>query len=150
HQTAEVLVTWMRSCADGVCGDDLAPIINDQLVVTILLGIVSFIFWFLLRRGFNRNVMVIAVPLVGLYLLLTGILILGGVWHLCQRPEIVTHWLDHVEYGQNEISLSVHDLQGWGRLALWTIWVLPALALGLSGFELSMILMPQVNGKPGE
>ena len=40
-----------------------------------------------------------------------------------------------------------HD---WLSVALLCLLFLPNLALGLSGFELSMIIMPQVKGKEGE
>jgi hypothetical protein len=150
HDFAQPLVRWMKDCADEYCATEVAPYINDQLVVTLVLGVIAFVFWFLLRKGFNRNVMFLAVPLVGLYLLLNAILIGGGVWHLFDRPEILTHWLDHVQYGKHELSVVTNDTQGWGTIVLWSLLALPNLALGLSGFELSMILMPQVRGKAGE
>ena len=150
HQGAQLLVSWIRNCTAEYCNAEVATFVDDQLVVTILLGSIAFFFWFLLRKGFNRKVMNLAVPLVGLYLLLTGILIAGGAWRFYQQPEIVTHWLDHVQYGEHEISVFTNDAQGWGTIALWSMLALPNLALGLSGFELSMILMPQVKGKPLE
>lgn len=150
HESAQFVAGWMRDCATEYCGDEVASHVNDQLVVAILLGIIAFIFWFLLRRGFNRNVMILAVPLVGLYLLLTGILIAGGVWHLCQRPEILDTWLDQIQRGEFDMPAFTHDTEGWGKIALWSMLALPNLALGLSGFELSMILMPQVKGKADE
>src|SRR5262249_11565965 len=39
---------------------------------------------------------------------------------------------------------------GWGALALLCIAFFPQLALGLSGFELSLILMPQVRTKTAD
>jgi hypothetical protein len=150
HESAQRLAGWMKNCTTEYCGEDAAAFVNDQLIVTIVLGIIAFVFWFLLRKGFNRKVMILAVPLVGTYLLLTGVLIAGGLWFLYQRPEIMTHWLDHVQYGKHEISVHTNDFHGWGTVVLWSLLALPNLALGLSGFELSMILMPQVQGKPGE
>ncbi len=150
HESARLISSWMKDCASDYCGDEVAQYVNDQLVVTILLGIVAFFFWFLLRRGFSRNVMILAVPLVGLYLLLTGLLICGGVWHLYQRPEILDAWIDQIHRGEFDMPAFTHDPEGWGKIALWSLLALPNLALGLSGFELSMILMPQVKGKPGE
>lgn len=141
---------WCRECAREFVEDDVAHYINAQLIVTIVLGIVVFAFWFLLRRGFNRNVIILAVPLVGLYLLLTGILIAAGVWHLWARPEIITAWLDHVQAGQHEVSLVSDGRGSWATVMLWSLLALPNLALGLSGFEMSMILMPQVEGKADE
>jgi hypothetical protein len=152
HQTAQHLVGVLKQCTSDYCSAEVAEYVNDQLVVTVLLGTVAFIFWFLLRRGFNRNVLVLAVPLVALYLLLTGVLIAGGIWQLWQRPDIMAGWLHHVQYGNHELSLAndPYDWAKWGTIAVWCMFALPNLALGLSGFELSMILVPQVRGKPGE
>ena len=78
HESAGQVVGFVKQCAAGCLGDEVAGYCNEQLIVAILLGIIGFIFWFLLRKGFNRNVLVLAVPLVGLYLLMTGVLIAGG------------------------------------------------------------------------
>ena len=150
---AKQLAGWVHDCATEYCGDDLAPHIkhiNEQLLVAILLGVVAFFFWYLMRKGFNRNVMILAVPLVALYLLLTGILIAGGLWFLYQNPHIVTDWLDQVQRGDIGMDGFTNDAEGWGTVIFWSLLALPSLALGLSGFELSMILMPQVEGKQGE
>src|ERR1035438_9374858 len=66
------VVGWMKGVCTDCFGDQYAHHFNEQLIVTILLGIVGFVFWFLLRKGFNRNVLFLAVPLVALYLILTG------------------------------------------------------------------------------
>src|SRR5260221_14758434 len=52
---------------------------NEQLIATLLIGLVSFVFWFILRRGFNRNVVVLAIPIVGFYMVLNAIIIGSGV-----------------------------------------------------------------------
>ena len=72
---------------------------DEQLTVTLVLGAVFFVFWFLLRKGFNRNVLALAVPLVLLYLLLTGLLLAGGILRLVQQPELIETWLDQVREG---------------------------------------------------
>ncbi len=149
-ENAKEFVGWCKDCARVYLSDDAAQHIDQQLVVTLLLGIVAFIFWFLLRKGFNRNVMFMAVPLVGLYLLMTGILIAGGLWFLYEHPQVVTDWLHQVEHGEFVSRGFTHDLDGWRTVLFWSVLALPKLALGFSGFELSMILMPQVEGKPGE
>jgi hypothetical protein len=148
--SAHDFANWLQDCAADYCGPAVKPYINEQLVGTMLLGIVSFVFWFVLRKGFNRNVMFIAVPLVGLYLALTGVLIAGGGWILWEHPEISADWLTRVQHGNAHFAGINHDFEGWGTVALLSLLALPNLALGLSGYELSMILMPQVKGKPGE
>jgi hypothetical protein len=63
---------------------------------------------------------------------------------------LVTCWIDQVREGAWLIRhpFWVHD--GWGSIVLLCVLFLPNLALGLSGFEMSMILMPQVRGRAGE
>ena len=89
-QGAKQAAKWCSDRTEDCFGPGAASHVDEQLMVTIALGLIAFIFWFLLRKGFSRNVMILAVPLVGLYLVLTGILIAGGIWMLCDRPEILT------------------------------------------------------------
>lgn len=131
-------------------GERFTDFCNEQLVVTILLGIVGFVFWFLLRKGFNRKVLGLSVPLVGTYLLLNGLVIGGGVCYLLQHPERLQTWLEQVQRGDWNISGPVWVDPGWGVIALLCLLYLPQLALGLSGFEMSLILMPQVRGQAGD
>ncbi len=131
-------------------GEKAAPYFDEQLVVTIVLGFVGFVFWFVLRKGFNRNVLRLAVPLVVMYLLMTGALIAGGVWKLIEQPEIVGEWWNQICLGEFDAVERGERSIGWWRVSLWALMALPNLALGLSGFEMSMILMPQIQGTPDE
>lgn len=150
QENARLAAGWLHETTRDLAGEYAASFVNDQLVVTIVLGIIGTVFWYVLRNGFNRNVLVLAVPLIGLYLLMTGVLIVGGVWRLVDRPEVFENWLEHMRFGRLELSLHTNDPEGWGLIAFLSFLVLPNLALGLSGFELSMVLMPQVEGEPGE
>jgi hypothetical protein len=144
------LVHGLRGLAIEYLSERAAAFFSEQLVATLLLALLGFVFWFMLRRGFNRNVLRLAVPLVVLYLLLNGIILAQGLVHLRDHQELVTGWLDHVRAGAWLIHhpFWVHD--GWGSIILLCLLFLPNLALGLSGFEMSMILMPQVRGRAGE
>jgi hypothetical protein len=144
------LVSGLRGLAVDYLSESAADFFTEQLVATLLLGLLGFAFWFLLRRGFNRNVLRLAVPLVVLYLALNAVIIAQGLLHLRDHQEIVTRWLDQVRDGAWLIRhpFWVHD--GWGSIVLLCVLFLPNLALGLSGFEMSMILMPQVRGRAGE
>jgi hypothetical protein len=139
---------WLKDCTKEYCGDDIADPIDEKLVVTLCLSAVAFVFWFLLRKGFNRNVLFMAVPLVLLYLLMTAAIIGAGIWVIAQRPEIFHDWLDQMQRGDFGEAHAGDD--GWWTVILVSLLALPNLALGLSGFELSMILMPQVKGELGE
>jgi hypothetical protein len=126
------------------------PLIDNQLAVTLLLGVIGFLFWFLLRKGFNRNVLSIAVPLVAAYLLLNGLLLGWGVWRLIEAPEPFYQWLEQVQAGNWIIRAPIWAHDDWRSILILSFLFLPSVALGLSGFELSMIIMPQVKGKAGE
>ena len=149
-ENAKHITTWMKDCTAEYCGDEASLHVSDQLIVTLLLGIVAMIFWFLLRRGFTRKVMYVAVPLVALYLIMTAIIVVAGLYFLYQVPHIVTAWFDNVMAGKWDHSGIHHGDDGWGLIIVMSLLALPNLALGLSGFEMSMILMPQVQGKADE
>jgi hypothetical protein len=140
----------VREASREYLGEAAAVYFNEQLVVTIVLGVVGFAFWFLLRRGFNRNALAAAVPLVGLYLLLNALVIGAGLLFLIDNPARLADWLERVQAGQWEIRGLGWEGAGWGAVILVSVLFLPYLALGLSGFEMSLIVMPQVKGKAGE
>jgi hypothetical protein len=130
-------------------GAGVASYFDEQMVVTILLGAVGFFFWFLLRKGFSRNVLHLAVPLVGLYLLANAVVIGSGLAYLADHPERLDQWWDQVRHGDWLIPQTSWGASGLTIAAL-CLFFLPKLALGLSGFEMSLIVMPQVRGAPGD
>src|SRR5205814_7487786 len=69
-------------------GPRISALFNEQMTVTLLLGAIGFVFWFVLRNGFNRNVLVLAVPLVGAYLVLNGLILGSGVHYLWEHQEL--------------------------------------------------------------
>ncbi len=150
REIAHVAVGWLKDHGIAWFGERAAPYFDEQLVVTILLGIVGFVFWFVLRKGFNRNVVRLAVPLVAIYLLMTGIIIAGGLWQLNEHREIFHDWWDQMIRGKFDLVERGGPPLAFWQVVLWALMALPNLALGLSGFEMSMILMPQVQGKPDE
>jgi hypothetical protein len=133
-------------CAEWV-GDWVVPYVSEKVVLSLVLGVISFAFWFLLRKGFNRNAIAIAVPLVAVYLLLNGIVITSGLWYLAQNPSCISEWWqeglpEHLGSQPQAPWLGA----GWLALLVLAVIKLPQLSLGFSGFELSMIVMPQVRG----
>jgi len=146
------LHTWAAQCKDisrEYLDARVAAFFDEQMVVTILLGAVGFLFWFLLRNGFSKKVMGLAVPLVGLYLLTNGIVIGSGLVYLVNNPERLSRWYEQVQQGDWLVPQESWD-GGWITVAALALFFLPKVALGLSGFEMSMIVMPQVQGKSGE
>lgn len=100
-------------------------------------------------RGF-REVLGIAVAIVGIYLVLSGIVIGSGVIYLINHPEYVTQWWDHVQTGQWYLHHAPwQSKETWGIVAIAAL-LFPKLALGLSGFETGVAVMSHVKGDAGD
>ncbi len=123
-------------------GEESGPS-RQQLFVTagllVLLG-ASFV------RGL-KEVIGLAVGIVAVYLLLNLVLLGAAVAHLSEHPQLVADWWANVKAG--EWYLSNPPLSGGGgwlfTLAV-TLLIFPKLALGLSGFETGVAVMPLVRG----
>lgn len=98
-------------------------------------------------RGF-REVIGLAVVIVGLYLALNTIVLSAGALYLFEHPENFQHLLDNVNAGNWYLHESERPLEGTSALVLLAICVIifPKLALGLSGFETGVAVMPLVRG----
>lgn len=90
-------------------------------------------------RGFQEAVG-LAVVLVALYLLLNLVVIIVGIQHVLQEPIVITNWQQELfrTHGNPLMMLAASSL------------LFPKLALGLSGFETGVAVMPLVAGNPGE
>lgn len=144
------LTEWLRATSVGHLGESVRDYFNEQLTVTLLLGALGFFFWYLLRHGFTRKVLVLAVPLVALYLALNAVLLGAGLFHLADHPELVRDWWHTVHHGPWGIEPPLGLEHSYLASTVLSLLFLPNLALGLSGFEMSMILMPQVKGRANE
>ncbi len=156
QDTLEAMAQWSSQTFRDSLGERVAGFFNKQLVVTLIIGLLGFIFWFMLRTGFNRNVIVVAVPLVGAYLLCNALIVGSGIVYLWQRPDLLAEWWQNVVRGDWELAREswLIDHAGFlgqgGLIVLLCLVFFPQLALGLSGFEMSLILMPQVKGQAGD
>jgi hypothetical protein len=99
------------------------------IVLILLLGAVFL-------RGF-REAIGVAVVLVGLYLALNAVVVVDGVVELLKQPQAVVNW-----------SNALNSTSGGNPLVVVGIALLvfPKLALGLSGFETGVAVMPQIRG----
>ena len=98
------------------------------LVLLALLGAVFL-------RGFKEAIG-LAVALVAIYLLLNLIVVLVALIEVFRHPEVFPNWRDHLwqEHGSP-----------WVMFGL-SLVLFPKLALGLSGFETGVAVMPLVRG----
>jgi hypothetical protein len=102
------------------------------LGLILLLGIVFL-------RGFSEAIGV-AVGIVTLYLALNVVVIGRAYWEIGMQPSLLANWRDALrfEYGSPV------------AMALTAIFLFPRLALGLSGFETGVVVMPLVKGCPDD
>ncbi|MDQ1598419.1 MAG: hypothetical protein QOI70_1843, partial [Microbacteriaceae bacterium] len=100
------------------------------LVLVALLGVVFL-------RGFKEAIG-IAVVLVAVYLVLNVVVILVSIARILTHPIDVSNWWSAVNT-QNGNPLVIVGI---------ALIVFPKLALGLSGFETGVAVMPQITGAP--
>jgi hypothetical protein len=102
-------------------------------------------------RGF-REVIGLAVAIVGTYLVLNAIVIGAGLYHLVLHPALWNAWTDRVASGRWHLPHNPLGPAGGGGLAVAAVALLlfPKLALGLSGFETGVAVMSHVRGRPDD
>ena len=122
---------------------DAPDVLHNQIVVTMLLLVMMGAMFL---RGF-REVIAIAVIIVAVYLVLNVIVIGSGLGYLAAHPQLVSDWYASVKSGEWNFEYDDH-----GMLAVVVACVLffPKLALGLSGFETGVAVMPLIRGNPDD
>jgi hypothetical protein len=126
---------------------------NPQVVVTLALSILSFTIWRIMKRGISRRILLVTAAAVGAYLFLTAIVITSAIIYASRHTDIWHAWLTTVfpppaagtAAGANGVSAAGSPI-GWFwpclRIALWSF---PQLALGLTGFEMIVNVVPRVS-----
>ena len=137
----DFIITITLSAADATAHlieNPFAPTFFHNQAVPITLVLLAFLGAVFLK-GFKEAVG-IAVALVVLYLALNAVVIAVGIGQIAVHPHFVTEW--------KRALFTVHG----NPLAMLGISLLlfPKLALGLSGFETGVAMMPLVKGDPGD
>ncbi|WP_083847379.1 amino acid transporter [Deinococcus gobiensis] len=136
----DFMITITLSAADAAAHLVQNPLVRDHiagwqmpatLALVLLLGGVFL-------KGM-REAIGLAVALVGTYLALNVAVIARGLLEVAHHPAVLSGW-------QGTLA---HYHGGWGGVALTALIVFPKLALGLSGFETGVSVMPQVRGGAG-
>ncbi|SCL17576.1 amino acid transporter [Micromonospora inyonensis] len=134
------IITITLSSADATVHLLENPVLPDRfphgttaavVVTVVLLLILGGVF----LLGFSEAVGV-AIPLVGVFLLLNAIIVGVGLVRVVQDPALLAGWTDALTAGTNGVG----DIIGPAVLAF------PLLVLGLSGFETGVSMMPLVRG----
>ena len=136
----DYVITITLSAADAtahILENPLVPhwVEHPVVVTLVLLSALCGIF----LRGF-REAIGLAVFIVMVYLALNVVVIGWGLGYVVAHPELLPRWRDalFVQHGS------------WATMAGVSLLLFPKLALGLSGFETGVAVMPLVQGDPGE
>lgn len=108
--------------------------LDHRIVVTlILIGMLGAVF----LRGFSEAIG-LAVVIVAVYLTLNLITIVTGLYEIATHPEVLGNWSSAV-WAHPSVNGSII------AIALYSMVLFPKLALGLSGFETGVVVMPLVK-----
>jgi hypothetical protein len=128
----------------------LRRLAEPRVTITLGLSIISFALWQVLKRGITRRILIVTATAVSCYLVLSALLILSALAYITQHSEIWQHWLNVVSVtGQNvgDVPIQSSHALPWAWLQI-VLWSFPQMALGLSGFEMIMNVVPRVSGGP--
>ena len=115
------------------------PFLDHPIVVTLsLISLLGLVF----LKGFKEAIG-IAVLLVSVYLFLNVFVVAAGLYQAFTHPELLTNWKSAIF--DTKLSLSSFEVTGLIAVAALSIISFPRLALGLSGFETGVAVMPLVK-----
>jgi hypothetical protein len=137
----DFLITMTLSAADATAHLDENPFWpaswrgHEVLITLVLLALLAAVF----LKGFTEAIG-IAVVLVGVYLALNLVVVVVGLWQVASHPGQVQDWTTALttQHGNPLFMVAV------------ALVVFPKLALGLSGFETGVAVMPHIEGDPGD
>jgi hypothetical protein len=116
-----------------------APALKHPVAMTlVLIGLLGAVF----LKGFKEAIG-LAVVIVAAYLLLNLVTIGVAFYHLFQTPDLFAGW-------QRALLADPRVHGSAPMVAVVALLLFPKLALGLSGFETGVVVMPLVKGDPGD
>ena len=132
----------------------LVRLAEPQVAITLGLSIISFTLLHVLKRGLTRGVMMLAATAAIVYLALSGLVIASALAYIARHREIWDAWLATTGFAAGPSSAAADASAAisphawlWGSLQA-ALWSFPQMALGLSGFEMIMTVVPQVSPSP--
>ena len=141
----DFVITITLSAADATAHVVENPMVHGQLeafpttivhivITLVLITLLCAIF----LKGFKEAIG-IAVALVVAYLVLNVIVVGLGIYHVAMNPSVISSWREAL-FAHPRVNGS------WVMLILIGLLIFPKLALGLSGFETGVAVMPLVTG----
>ncbi|MBF6328399.1 amino acid transporter [Nocardia transvalensis] len=137
----DFVITMTLSAADGAAHIVENPYVPDPLrghalaITLVLLALLAAVF----LKGFAEAIGV-AVVVVGTYLAVNLVVEVVGLYQVCTARDLVLDWTHAMTAQHGSIAAMVGI----------SLLVFPKLALGLSGFETGVAVMPHIAGAPGE
>jgi len=133
----DFIITITLSAADATAHIDENPFWpaslrgHEVIVTLVLVALLGAVF----LKGFTEAIG-IAVGLVGVYLALNVVVVGYGLWEVLSHPHAVGDWSDALttQHGNPLAMVGI------------ALLVFPKLALGLSGFETGVAVMPHIKG----
>jgi hypothetical protein len=140
------IITITLSAADATAHiienpfvEHYAPALKHPVALTlVLIALLGAVF----LKGFKEAIG-LAVGIVALYLLLNLVTIGVGFYQIFQHPEVFANW-------KNALVGHPQVRGNFAMVAVVALLLFPKLALGLSGFETGVVVMPLVKGEPGD
>jgi hypothetical protein len=135
------IITITLSAADAtahIIENPFAPHWLHGKQVPITLGLIALL-GAVFMKGFGEAIG-IAVGLVLIYIALNLVVIGVGLREIWMHPEALTNWKTAIFLGH----------PSWLAVIGGSLLVFPKLALGLSGFETGVVVMPLVRGQQGD
>ncbi|MFL6134115.1 MAG: amino acid transporter [Nocardioidaceae bacterium] len=137
----DFMITITLSAADAAAHVVENPHVTGLLhgqeiaITMVLVAVLGALF----LRGF-REAIGIAVVLVTVYLALNAVVLVDAFGHVIAHPAVIGHWRAAMtrQHGDPLMILG------------FAILVFPKLALGMSGFETGVAVMPLIRGDPGD
>ncbi|WCN83438.1 amino acid transporter [Micromonospora sp. LH3U1] len=133
----DFIITITLSAADATAHIDENPFLpgglkgHEVLLTLLLIALLGGVF----LKGFGEAIG-IAVVLVAVYLTLNTVVIADALWRVVTHPRAVADWSTALTTGHGDPLLVVG----------LSLLVFPKLALGLSGFETGVAVMPHIRG----
>ena len=115
------------------------PFLDHPMIVTLaMITILGLIF----LKGFKEAIG-IAVVLVAVYLLMNTVVLGRALMEVVQHPDLLADW--RTALFATKISFGSFHVAGLAAIVLLSLMSFPRLALGLSGFETGVAVMPLVK-----
>ncbi len=136
----DFVITMTLSASDAavhaVENPYLHPIVgNAHLALTLgLLALLAAVF----LKGFKEAIELATTVCVP-YLLLNVVVLVRALFEVAMHPATLSHWRRALEARGN-----------WGDIAFAAVLMFPRLALGLSGFETGVSVMPLIRGEDSD